>query len=136
MIILITLNCLIIKWFWFNSTMINVLTSNFKNHYSIIYIMIIQNNFNAHKSEIASHSWTYELDRFWSLFKDRDINHLQNIDYFFQKMKKVGRRILFYILGGARVLKYRISSKRLETLCGIRAIKNDNVENVRFLGLP
>ena len=51
-------------------------------------------------------------------------------------MKKVGRRILFHILGGARVLKYRISSKRLETLCGIRAIKNDNVENVRFLGLP
>ena len=110
--------------------------SHFQNHYSIVCIMIIQNNFNAHKSEIASHSWTYELDRFWSLFKDRDINHLQNIDYYFQKMKKVGRRILFYILGGARVLKYRISSKRLETLCGIRAIKNDNVENVRFLGLP
>ena len=105
-----------------------ILISNSKNHHSIIYIMIIQNNFNAHKSEIASHSWTYELDRFWSLFKDRDINHLQNIDDYFQKMKKVGRRILFYILGGARVLKYRISSKRLETLCGIRAIKNDNVE--------
>ena len=61
---------------------------------------------------------------------------MQNIDDYFQKMKKVGRRILFHILGGARVLKYRISSKRLETLFGIRAIKNDNVENVRFLGLP
>ena len=111
-----------------NCTIIVILISNSKNHHSIIYIMIIQNNFNAHKSEIASHSWIYELDRFWSLFKDRDINHLQNIDDYFQKMKKIGRRILFYILGGARVLKYRISSQRLETLFGIRAIKNDNAE--------
>ena len=101
MLVLIMRSCMIIIWYFsktlqnkiikgpkFNSTIIVILTSNFENHYSIIYIMIIQNNFNAHKSEIAGHSWTYELDRFWGLFKDRDINHLQNIDDYFQKMKK------------------------------------------------